>query len=265
MRRLALALLLLGLGSAALALNAERALVFFFDPTRVDPPDLRLQEVIWRADGGEELVLWVARGAPGRPVILYFHGNAGNLAARAGRFSAFLDRGYGLVAMAYPGSSGSTGRQTSEVIARLAAGLYAALPGLVGPAPVVLYGESLGTGVAIELAAGLPADKAPAGLVLEAPYTSILDIGRRSYPLVARWLHWLGNPWVSRDAIARVPVPTLILHGTRDAVVPPEMGQALFELSPARDKQLVLVDGAGHADVWQPQATQALFAFLDRL
>ncbi|HHL20647.1 MAG TPA: alpha/beta hydrolase [Aliiroseovarius sp.] len=268
MRRLALLAVLLGLGSAALALNAERVLVFFFDPTQVAPTDPRLSEQVWQGPGDARLVLWLAPPRPGKPTILYFHGNAGNLAARAGRFARILDHGYGLVAMAYPGSSGSTGELSSAAIQRLARALYDTLPDLPGMADadkVVLYGESLGTGVATELAAELAPDASPAGLVLEAPYTSILDVGKRAYPLVARWLHYLGNPWVSRDHITRVTVPTLILHGTADRVIPPDMGQTLFDLSPAPDKQLLLVQGAGHENVWQPAAERTLYAFLDRL
>ncbi len=261
-RLLVMAFVLLG-GGAALAFNAERVLVFFFDATRTPPQDNRLEEITWRASDGTRLILWRARPTAGKPSVLYFHGNAGNLADRAARFSWFLDQGFGLVAMAYPGSSGSEGTVSSKAINRYAQEVYAAMPELLGDGPAALYGESLGTGVALQLAAGL--EMPPAGVVLEAPYTSILDIGRRSYPRLGPYLHYLGDPWVSRENILTLAAPLLILHGTRDTTIPADMGQALFDLAPGKDKRLVLVEGAGHGNVWQPQAKRALARFLNRL
>ena len=163
--------------------------------------------------------------------------------------------------MAYPGSSGSSGTQSSAAINAAAQAVYAGLPGLVGEGPVVLYGESLGTGVALELAAGLEGN-GPAGVVLEAPYTSILDIGRRSYPRLAPYLQYLGDPWVSRDNILALRAPLLILHGSKDATIAPDMGQTLFDLAPGEDKEFFLVPGAGHGNVWQPQAKRVLYRFI---
>lgn len=260
MQKLVLFLTFLLGGTALFAFNAEKILLFHFDGTKQSPADAgepRLKEVVL-----EGLVLWVAPPKPGKPTILYFHGNAGNLAGRVQRFNAFLDQGFGVVAMAYPGSSGSIGAQTSENIQKLAMLAYTHLPKLTGTGPIVIYGESLGTGVALQLA--VEAKTPPAALILESPYTSILDRGRQLYPKFAPILHWLGDPWISRDWIAQTGVPLLILHGSLDRVIPTEMGHQLFALSPSEDKVLHIVEGAGHHNIWQVSAQQVLFGFLGR-
>lgn len=261
------AFVLLFVGVLALGANGERLLLYHFDPTRVAPAEAGLPNVQEVTRDG--LVLWTAAPARGKPTILYFHGNAGNLANRAGRFRAFLARGYGLVAMAYPGSSGSTGPQQADAIQKQAEALYRTLPGLVGSGPVILYGESLGTGVAVALTASTAADEVkgigpPVAMVLEAPYTSILDIGRQAYPALDPLFDVLPDRWISRRWIANRDIPLLILHGTNDQVVPFEMGQTLYDLSAAKDKTLIAVPGAGHQNIWQPDAQRALYRFLAR-
>ncbi len=245
-------------GTTLLALNAERIMLFHFDPTRVSPAEAgepRLREVM--QDG---LVLWVANPVSGKPTVLYFHGNAGNLAGRATRFTKFLDAGFGVVAMAYPGSSGSEGEQGSDAINAFATMVYLRTSELTGTTDIILYGESIGTGVAAHLAANVESE--PSAMILEAPYTSILDLGRQRYPRLGPYLHLLGDPWVSRKWIAMRDIPLLIMHGSEDVVIPPEMGRELFALSPTTDKTLHIVEGAGHNNVWQPSAQLVLFDFL---
>ena len=260
MRRLAFLLILLVGATTALAWNAEALLLYHFDNTRISSADAgepRLREV--NRDG---IILWVAPPAPGKATVLYFHGNAGNLASRAGRFRAFLDRGFGVVAMAYPGSSGSSGTQTADTFTALALDSFAALPALVGPGPFVLYGESLGTGIAVHLAARAPTP--PDAMVLEAPYTSIRDATRVHYPQLGNLVERLPDLLPSKDLIGVRGVPLLVLHGSEDQVIPVEMGREIHRLSGARDKILHVVPGAGHANVWQPSAQQVLYDFLDR-
>ena len=258
---------LLGLTSFGLLGKFEQSMVYPLDATEVAPADAGVpnMQAVRFASGKETLVLWVAKPKAGKPVILYFHGNAGNLANRAPRFDAFEKRGFGVVAMAYRGSSGSTGKPTQKGILRDAINVYQALPDLVGTAPVILYGESLGTGVAV-LMADSPelANTPPAAMVLEAPYTSIPDVTRRIYPKLRPLLFLMKNRWPSLRHIRNLDIPLLILHGTDDPLIPIEMGRGLFDASPVNDKTFFAVQGAGHSDVWQPDAKVALYAFLDR-
>ncbi|GKY88350.1 hypothetical protein STA1M1_22190 [Sinisalibacter aestuarii] len=233
-------------------------MLYPFTPLR-DAPPAGLSETTLTTADGETLVMWSAPPAPGKPVVLYFHGNAGNLAMRAGRFAAFTARGFGVVAPGYRGSSGSSGKPTEATLIDDARMLAAQLPALTGPAPVIYYGESLGAAVAIALAETSP----PAALVLEAPFTSLAGMSARLYGSAAL-ARLLTSRWPSLERIANVPAPLLILHGADDPLVPPAMSRSLLAAAPGPDKRLYLVPGAGHVDVWQADAQRELYAFLAR-
>lgn len=256
--RLIATLLLLGLAVWVASGRLERALLYPFDPTRSAPPDF-LTESTLTTDDGETLVVWSARPRPGKAVVLYFAGNAGNLALRDGRFEAFTARGFGVVAAGYRGNSGSTGTPGEPALIADAQAVAEEVPGLVGAAPVVYYGESLGAAVALALAETHP----PAGMALEAPFASLAEMSAQHYGSRAL-ARLLKARWANIERIAGLTAPLLILHGENDALVPPEQGRALFEAAGSRDKTFHLVAGAGHEDVWQVDAQRALYAFLDR-
>jgi len=259
---------LLGLTSFGFLGKFEQSMVYPLDPTEVSPANAGVPQMqaVRFASGKETLVLWVTKPKAGKPVILYFHGNAGNLANRAPRFDAFEKRGFGVVAMAYRGSSGSTGKPKQKAILKDAINVYLALPDLVGTAPVILYGESLGTGVAVLLADSPElANTPPAAMVLEAPYTSIPDVTRRLYPKLKPILFLMKNRWPSIRHIGNLDIPLLVLHGTDDPLIPIIMGRKMFNTSPTSDKTFIAVQGAGHNNVWQPDAITALWQFLNRL
>ncbi|MEJ2021751.1 MAG: alpha/beta hydrolase [Maritimibacter sp.] len=249
---------LLGLAALIASGAAERAALYPFDPRRTDPP-AGISASTLTTEDGETLVVWSAKPAPGQPVVLYFHGNAGNLGNRIGRFKAFRARGFGLVAAGYRGSSGSTGSPTEEVLSRDALALAEAVPGLVGKAPVVYYGESLGSAVAIALAVKRP----PAALVLEAPFSSLATMSEALFgsPSLARLVK---SRWPSAARIAKVEAPLLVLHGSNDQLVPPEQGRAVYAAAGSDDKRFYSVPGAGHETVWQVEAQRVLYRFLNR-
>lgn len=257
----------LGLGWLGLSGKAEQMLLYHFDATRVAPAAAgapRLHEVTLETDG-QTLILWVAKPRRGKPTVLYFHGNAGNLANRAQRFKALTDRGFGVVAMAYPGSSGSSGAPNQKTILKNAEITLAKIRSTVGNSHVVLYGESLGTGVAVITAASKTARDLPIkALVLEAPYTSIPDVAAHLYPRLAAYTDILTDTYPSLETIGRVKTPLLILHGTNDQLIPIEQGRQLVAASPAKDKTFYPVKNAGHTSVWQPDAQKVLYRFLDR-
>ncbi|MDQ7069465.1 MAG: alpha/beta hydrolase [Rhodobacterales bacterium] len=267
MTRLLIVMALLTAGLAALLGPIERAMLYPFDTTRISPADAgvpRLTEVRFTSDT-QTLILWTAPPKPGKPVILYFHGNAGNLANRAGRFRHFLDRGYGLVAPAYRGSSGSTGTPAEADLTADAAAILAALPDFIPdltPENVILYGESLGTGIAIQLATTTAA-KSIAGVILEAPYTSIPDVTRTLYPLLVPVLRAMTNTW---ESLARAPAltqPLLILHGDQDRLIPIEQGRQIFAAAPSLNKQFIAVQGATHTTIWRSDVLPEIWAFID--
>jgi len=255
------------LASIALLGPLERKMIYQFDTTRVSPaaagvPGLRETTL---QSGDETLVLWVARAKPNKPTVLYFHGNAGNLANRAGRFQRFLDRGYGVIAPAYRGSSGSTGTPDQPALTTDAALVYAQIVHLLpdtNPETIVVYGESLGTGVAISLISTLGTQ--PAGLVLEAPFTSIPDIALNSYPQFEPLLHLITNRWDSLSLADTLTLPLLVLHGDQDSLIPIEMGRQIFTAAPSAHKRFFTVKAAGHTTIWRTDSLPVLWRFIDQ-
>ena len=156
-----------------------------------------------------------------------------------------MNEGWGVAMMSYRGFRGSTGSPSEA--ANLADALLAyetLISEGVDPKALILYGELLGTGIAARIATERPA----AGLILEAPYTSIVEIAVRAYPfLPVRGLLW--DRYETRTYIADVRIPLLILHGERDGVIPVAMGRELIKLA-NEPKRLVVLPNAGHNDVY---------------
>lgn len=250
----------------AIAWLARIWLIYPFSSTYQTPAAAgvpHLNEYRLATHDGKTLIIW-ARPAKGRKAtIVYFHGNAGNLANRAQRFDRLIDRGYGVVAMAYRGSSGSTGRPSEGLITRDAILLRANLPRILGKAPagkIIYYGESLGTGVAIKLAT----TTLPDALILEAPYTSIVDLAVKQMPIFPiRAL--LDQRWETTIHIKAVNSPTLVLHGTVDQVIPYAHGKAVFALSPASNKVMKTLKGGGHAAAFSAAGQTAIYRFIEGL
>lgn len=245
----------------------ERRSVYPFDTTHVTPGRAGLTGVAERriAIGDTRLIVWVAKPRKGKPTILYFHGNAGNLANRGWRFQQIVARGYGLVAPAYRGSSGSTGAPSEPALTADAQAVYDALGQLIpdlGPGRTVLYGESLGTGVALKLAASRR-NTPPLAVVLEAPFTSLPDVVRQTMPRFKPLLPLMKNRWSSKTHVRSLTAPLLVLHGTRDRVIPIEQGRQVYAAAPSGSKQFLAVAGAGHSDTWRPDTLPVLWRFID--
>ena len=164
------------------------------------------------------------RGA--KPVVIYFQGNAGGLNLRADRFRWLTGDGFGLFALSYRGYGGSTGKPTEAGMLLDAAAAYEFAAAVYPARRIVVWGESLGTGVAVALAATKPIGR----LVLEAPFTSAADVGARVYWfLPVRLL--MKDPFRSDQRIGQVTAPLLVVHGERDQVVPIALGERLFALA----------------------------------
>jgi fermentation-respiration switch protein FrsA (DUF1100 family) len=226
----------------------QRRLMYFPDRTRISPAEAGLsgvEERLLKTPDGAQVVAWYGKARPGQPTLLYFHGNAGGLVDRAERIRRFMGEGWGVYMMAYRGYAGSTGSPTEAANvadARLAYGALV-LEG-VEPASIILYGESLGSGVAARIAAERPVG----GIVLDAPYTSIADIGAQAYPFLPVRL-FLADRYETTKYIGQVRAPLLILHGERDRVIPVAMGRELFRLA-NEPKRLVTFAGGGHSDLY---------------
>ncbi len=254
-------IVILGTCAVVLALLKlfEPQLTYPLDPTPITPAEAGVQmtDIRMIAEDGTKIVLWLSPPRPGQPLVLYFPGNAGNLGHRARRFDILIRNGIGVLAMAYRGSNGSGGAPSEPALrgdARQMADLAAAR---FPEVPILYYGESLGTGVAADLALTRP----PSRMVLEAPYTSIPDAALQTE--APDWVRpFFANHWDTKTAIAAYTGPLLVLHGTQDRVIPVDQGQAVFEAAASPQKRFERLDGLGHHDLWQPEVQSRLIAFL---
>ncbi len=176
-------------GFVALLYVAQRSLQYFPERRRTTPRVVGLpeaEEAVLDTADGERVIVWHAPPRAGRPVFLYFHGNGGSLRWRAERFRALITDGSGLVALSYRGYGGSSGRPTETGLVEDAAAAYAFAIARYPAEHIVLWGESLGSALALAVAAEKPVGH----LVLEAPFTSAADVGAQHYWFVpVRLLH----------------------------------------------------------------------------
>ncbi|HEY6255932.1 MAG TPA: alpha/beta hydrolase [Xanthobacteraceae bacterium] len=256
-----LILLLVGyFGVAALLYVVQRALMYFPDTGRIPPVAAGLpgaEAILLDTADGERVVAWHVPPRGERPVVLYLHGNGGALSHRAERFRALTADGTGLVAIDYRGYGGSTGRPTEAGLLIDAKTAYAFATARYPRDRIAVWGESLGTGVAVALAAERPAGR----VVLEAPFTSAVDLAARQYPFVpVRWL--MKDQFRSDLRVASIAAPLLVLHGGRDPIVPIAHGERLFGLA-REPKRIMRFPQGGHEDLDAYGGLAAVKAFLN--
>ena len=185
-------------------------------------------------------------------LVFYLHGNAGNLASWFVNLDFWRGLNVDLFMVDYRGFGKSSGRITSQaqLLADVQAAWQAVAPGYAGR-PVVLAGRSLGTGLAAQLAAALPADQRPAQLLLVSPYRSLQALADAHYPLVPDvLLRYPLRTDQALQALAAAPGPrpsVVLLHGAQDALIPADHSTALAALVPGA--QVGIMAGAGHADL----------------
>lgn len=248
----------------------ERKAIYPLSRTEVDPAQLGLKRVeTHRLErGARTLLLWTLRAPKASaPTVLYFHGNAGNLAVRAPRFATLQAQGFNVIAMSYPGSSGSGGLPSESTILADAKHVYqnasSLIPG-VHHRDTILYGESLGSAVAIGLLASLARAQRPSGTILEAPFTSTPDMARAAGDVPENLIARISDRWDSASRAGALTTPLLILHGTADEVTPFEMGRALFNAAPVQDKDFVALAGATHSETWRSDSQPRMWRFIRR-
>ncbi|NBX52610.1 MAG: alpha/beta hydrolase [Proteobacteria bacterium] len=216
-------------------------LYYPFGKILVIPEDF--QEVILKTSDEVEVYAWYKKPLEGQKTILYFHGNAGNLAGRTDRMIKFANQ-YGVLAISYRGYAKSKGSPSQD-------GFFADANSALGflnsqqisTKQIILFGESIGSGVATKLAS----ENEFAGLILEAPFTSIESVAKKIYWFLPVSLI-LRDHFDSAKLAPKINTPVLIIHAKGDKIVPFSEGQKLFELfnSP---KKLIALDGDFHIAV----------------
>ncbi len=241
----------------------QRALLYPVPQASRTPPAAagfpEAEEVLVKTQDGEQIILWHVPPKAGGPVVIFFHGNGEVLAWRVPHFRALTADGAGLVAVSFRGYGGSSGRPSEQGLLDDAAAAYEYAAARYSPALIVPWGYSLGSGAAVALATTRPVG----GLVLEAPFTSAVDVAAGAFPLFpVRWL--MHDRFHSDRRIGALKAPLLIMHGDRDTVVPFALGRRLFDLAP-EPKRFVTIEGGTHVDLHERGSGAAARAFLQEI
>jgi fermentation-respiration switch protein FrsA (DUF1100 family) len=248
------------LGGLAFLFLLQRSFLFPVPVTvRTAPDSAGLPEaeehVLTTADG-EKVIIWHVPAKAGQPVVLYFPGNGDCLTGIIGRLRQITAGGTGLVALSYRGYAGSSGAPSEQGLLWDAAAAYAFTAARYSADRIVAWGFSLGTGVAVALATEQPVGK----LILEAPYTSTVDVAASLLRIVPVRL-LMRDRFQSDERMARVKAPLLIMHGARDATIPISFGERLFALA-AEPKQFVRFPEGSHDNLDKYGATETARQFI---
>jgi fermentation-respiration switch protein FrsA (DUF1100 family) len=246
-----------------LARLLHRYFLYIPDRTRVAPHEAGLsgvEEIMFKAADGTKLIAWYLPAKGTKPTLLYFTGNSGNVANRAGKIRTIAASGYGVFMLNYRRYGGSEGRPSEARNAADAISAYDCLRGQgVAPSDIIAYGESLGTAVATRLSL----QREVQALVLEAPFTSAVDVGK---------LLWKGFPlgiimvdqYRTIERIGQVTVPLFIVHGGRDSIIPLDQARRVYHAA-NEPKSLAVVPQAGHNDLYERGAFEKVHGFLESL
>lgn len=191
-----------------------------------------------QADSASAAALRKDSGSKG--VVLYFHGNKGNIGHYARHTTDFTDKGYEVWMMDYPGFGKSTGILSEQKLYDYALQLYKLARSRYKPAQIIIYGKSLGTGIAVQLASVRDCRR----LILECPYYSMTSVFRQYmfiYP-VSTLLHY---HFPSYEFLSAVTAPISIFHGTSDGLIPISNAERLKPLLKPGD-EFIPIEGAGH-------------------
>ncbi|MDX2345987.1 MAG: alpha/beta fold hydrolase [Legionella sp.] len=252
-----LAFIILG---ALLLYLMQRTLVY--SPSKITPSQKAFQAEdmqrvkLLTADNISLNAWYKAAPNPKKPTVIVFHGNAGHIGTRMPLARQLIQKGFGILLLDYRGYGGNPGRPSEQGLYQDArAGMAFLKQQHIPMQHTVLYGESIGTGVAVKMATEYP--KACA-LILQSPYTTLTELGEYHYP-------WIPiAPWDKFDSLGRVKsihMPLLALHGTQDIVVPYQQGRRLFKAA-NQPKLWHRIESKGHKDLWTPEFIQTVNDFI---
>lgn len=224
-------------------------------PTRDAYQAFDMQEVQISTTDGLHLLAWYKPAREAQPTVLLLHGNAGHIGYRMPLARQFIEAGFGVLLLEYRGYAGNPGSPDES-------GLYsdadAAMVFLhkqgVEDKQIVVYGESLGTGVATKVAT----QYSVCAVVLQSPFTSLASVARYHYP----WI--LLSPWDKFDSLSRIRqinAPLLVLHGKDDSLVPFDEGVTLFQFA-LEPKTMIALPGRDHNTMWDAEFFVQVISFI---
>ncbi len=256
--------LLIAYGIFCLAMMlCQRFLMYFPDHSSFNPSVWGLsafQPLRVTTQDGLTLTSWYSPSRDGnKATVVFMQGNAGHAGHRNYKVLPWVSAGYGVVLTGYRGFN-NPGSPTEQGLYRDARAVLDEMKsrGVAGQA-LIIYGESIGTGVAVQMAMEYPA----AGLILESPYTSTTDVGAWRYPfLPVHYLMW--DRFESLQKIGSVHIPLFLAHGEDDRTVPAKFGKALFAAA-NEPKQAMFMPGLTHKTIYDPAVQAAILAFINQL
>jgi hypothetical protein len=249
---------------AALAVGVPLAAYFFQDQLIFHPPPAAApavrgaESLSIEADDGTRLHAWHVRGAQGAPLILYFGGNAEDVSWMVGRAAAAAP-GTGWLLVDYRGYGASDGKPSETALVSDALAWFDYAKKSLAAQDVVVFGRSLGSGVAVQVAAARTVSR----VILVAPYDSLVSVAQHHYPfLPVSWL--LRHRFDSAAAAPHIRVPLLCLVAERDEVIPVVHSKGMYDAW-AGPKRWVELEGAGHNSTDEaPAFWEAIKDFLVR-
>ncbi len=219
-----------------------------------------LKELTFRADDGTDVVAWHIRPKKNMPTLLYLHGNYCNLSNRKDRIKRITNDGYGLFMISFRGYGRTEGipGEKRNVADAVQAYDYLVSQGLSAK-DIIIYGESLGGAVGTQVAAS----RKVAALLLESPFTSMVDMAARFYPFfpVEKYIR---DRFETIKHIRKVTAPVMIIHSVHDELVPFEFGETLFRVA-GKPKALHLMDKVGHYGLFRAGAWQYVREFIENV
>ncbi len=227
----------------------ENFFVFFPETLLEFTPDelnLRYEDVYFETEDGERLHGWFFPVEEKSPVVLFCHGNAGNISHRLENIKLLVDQKLQVFIFDYRGYGRSSGSPSEKGLRLdgLAAHDYLTKRADISAAQIIPFGRSLGATVAMEISIG----RKTRSMMIEGAFTSTREMAR-TMPLFYPISFMLPRSYDNLEKIGRVTVPKLVIHGTEDEIVPFSMGKRLFEAA-SPPKYFFPVDGAGHNDTF---------------
>lgn len=225
-------------------------------PQVIGPSTGGFEEITYTTADGLDLTAGYRAAAPGMPTVAYFHGNGADWVSSVVATDRLVPAGYGVLAAEYRGNPGNPSETGLYADGHAALG-FLAMHG-VAAQDMVLIGNSIGSGVAVQLAS----EHAPRALILISPFASLRQ-------LAVEKLRWLPTEMLLRSRfenaqkIAGVDAPVLILHGDADTLIPVAHARQLAAVR--QDASLIIFPGEGHDLAWREEAEEAVLAFLDTL
>lgn len=202
------------------------------------------------SEDGVRLHGWYVPTNNARGSLLFFHGNAGDISLRLDSIRLFHELDLNVLIIDYRGYGKSQGKPSEHGTYRdaRAAWRYLVDTKAVAPSKIILFGRSLGGAVAAQLAS----EQRPAALILESSFSSVPDLGAQLYPyLPVRWL--ARQRYATRDKLADLSCPVLIIHGRNDTIIPPSHAHTLYQAAQEPKQQLILRGGHNDALFADPQ------------